>query len=138
MSESTSQLIVRFLEPDEYWRIAPLFEAEKAAMPDPKFSRVIVSMDGERVAGLMVAQMVLHVEPIIVDREYRGSGVWREMADTLDGYLTTCGVAGAYTQPVLDSTRHMCEASGFVEMKYPLYCKIYNKNIDKLVLENVN
>lgn len=89
-------------------------------------------MDGERVAGLMVAQMVLHVEPIIVDREYRGSGVWREMADTLDGYLTTCGVAGAYTQPVLDSTRHMCEMMGFREVEQPLYLKLYNPELEKL------
>lgn len=124
-------LVVRFLEPDELWRIAPLFESEKAPLPDPNFSRVLVAMDGEKVAGMMVAQMVLHVEPIIIEREYRGTGVWREMAEVLDGYLETCGMMGAYAQPVHESTKHMCEQMGYTEMEHPLYLKIYDKVFKK-------
>ncbi len=122
---------VRFLDPDEYWRIAPLFETEAAPVPDPNFSKVLVALDGEKVAGLMVAQMVLHVEPIIIEREYRGTGVWRDMAEMMDGYLETCGMVGAYAQPVHESTKHMCEAMGYVEMEHPLYLKIYDSNLKK-------
>lgn len=122
---------VRFLAPDEYWRIAPLFEAEAAPLPDPNFSKVLVALDGEKVAGLMVAQMVLHVEPIIIEREYRGTGVWRDMAEMMDGYLEACGMMGAYAQPVHESTKHMCEALGYIEMQHPLYLKIYDKNLKK-------
>jgi len=124
-------LVVRFLEPDEYWRIAPLFEQEKAPVPDPGFSKVLVAMDGEKVAGMMVAQMVLHVEPIIIEREYRGTGVWREMAEVLDGYLETCGMMGAYAQPVHESTKHMAEQMGYVEMKHPLFLKLYQTGLAK-------
>lgn len=126
------ELVVRFLEPDEYWRIESFFADEKAVMPDPRFSKVLVAMDGDRVAGLMVAQMVLHVEPIIIDRAYRGTGVWKEMASMLDGYLYNVGVAGAYAQPIHDSTRHMCEQMGFREMENRLYMKIYAPELLKL------
>jgi hypothetical protein len=123
--------VVRFLEPHEMHLIAPLFEKEEAPLPDPNFSKVLVAMDGDKVAGLMVAQMVLHVEPIIIEREYRGTGVWREMAEMLDGYLETCGMMGAYAQPVHESTKHMCEQMGYVEMQHPLFLKIYNSNVKK-------
>ena len=123
---------VRFLEPEEFHLIAPLFEAEKAAMPDPRFGKVLVAMDGDRIAGLMAAQMVLHVEPIIIGRDYRGSGIWKELAETMDGYLEACGVAGAYTQPVLDSTRHMCEMLGYKEVEQPLYLKLYDPELDRM------
>lgn len=117
---------VRFLEPDEWWRIAPLFESESAPLPDARFSRVIVAMDGDTVAGVMVAQMVLHVEPIIVKREYRSRGVWQGMAEMMDGYLSSVGVAGAYAQPVHDSTKHMAKQMGYVEMEHALWLKIYD------------
>ena len=123
---------IKFLEPDEYHLIAPLFEAEKAAMPDPHFGRVLVALDGDRVAGLMVAQMVLHVEPIIINREYRGTGVWKELAETMDGYLTACGVAGAYTQPIFESTKHMAEMMGYHEVEQPLYLKMYDPELDRM------
>jgi len=124
-------LVIRFLKPDEYWRIESAFKTERAPVPDPNFSRVLVAMDGDKVAGLMVAQMVLHVEPIIIEREYRGTGIWREMSEVLDGYLETCGMFGAYAQPVHESTKHMAEQMGYTEMEHPLFLKIYQPNIDK-------
>lgn len=100
-------------------------------MPDPLFSKVLVALDGEKIAGIMVAQMALHVEPIIIEKEYRGTGVWKEMAEMLDGYLSGTGIAGAYAQPVHASTKHMCEALGFTEMEHSLYLKIYRSDLLK-------
>lgn len=122
-------LDVRFLEPHEFWRIAPLFEAEGAPLPDPNYGRVVVAMDGLKVVGVIVAQMVLHVEPIIVDKEYRGRGVWQGMAEMMDGYLSAVGVAGAYAQPVHESTKHMCEQMGYKEMEHSLWLKIYRPDV---------
>jgi hypothetical protein len=124
-------LEVRFLEPEEYGKIAHLFTEEQAAMPDPRFSKVLVALDGEHVAGIMVAQMALHVEPIIIEKDYRGTGIWKEMAEMLDGYLSGTGIAGAYAQPVHASTKHMCEQMGFSEMKNSLWLKIYSPELKK-------
>ncbi len=129
--------VVRFLNPDEFDLVVPLFAAEGAPVPDPNFSKVLVALDGDKVAGVMVAQMVLHVEPIIIGQEYRKTGVWREMAETMDGYLEACGMMGAYAQPVHESTKHMCEAMGYVEMEHPLFLKIYDSNIRKAFPEGV-
>lgn len=124
-------LEVRFLEPNEYEKIAHLFIEEQAAMPDPQFSKVLVALDGEHVAGIMVAQMALHVEPIIIEKDYRGTGIWKEMAEMLDGYLSGTGIAGAYAQPVHASTKHMTEQMGFVEMEHSLWLKVYDPNLKK-------
>lgn len=131
-------LVVRFLEPDEYWRIAPLFEQEKAPIPDPGFSKVLVAMDGEKVAGIIVAQLALHVEPIIIEKEYRKTGVWKDMAEVMDGYIAGSGIAGAYAQPVHPSTRHMCEALGFRELEHSLWLKIYSPELLKYFPEGLD
>lgn len=131
MGDMEMGLEVRFLEPDEYGKIGHLFTEEQAAMPDPLFSKVLVALDGEKIAGIMVAQMALHVEPIIIEKEYRGTGVWKEMADMLDGYLSGTGIAGAYAQPVHASTKHMCEQMGYTEMEHSLYLKIYQPHLLK-------
>jgi hypothetical protein len=131
-------LEVRFLEPEEYGKIAHLFTEEQAAMPDPQFSKVLVALDGEHVVGIMVAQMALHVEPIIIEKDYRGTGVWKEMAEMLDGYLSGTGIAGAYAQPVHPSTKHMTEQMGFVEMENALWLKVYDPELKKYFPEGKN
>ncbi len=122
---------VRFLAPDEYWRIDPLFDREGTPRLDPNFSKVVVALDGDRVAGIMVMQMVLHVEPIVIEPEYRKQGLWRPMAEMVDGYLSVSGAAGAYAQPIHESTKHMCREWGFEELANNLFCKLYQPGFAK-------
>lgn len=118
-------ITTRFLEPDEYHLIDHFFDRERAPRLDPNFSKVIASFDRGRVVAIVCTQMVIHIEPIIIEPEYRGRGLWKEMAEMMDGYLMASGVVGAYAQPLHDSTKHMCEEAGFVEMPHSLYSKTY-------------
>lgn len=126
-------ITTRFLEPDEYHLIDHFFDNEGAPRLDPNFSKVIASFDGDVVVGIMCLQMVLHIEPIIIDPAYRGQHLWKDMAEMADGYLIASGAVGAYAQPLHESTKHMCREAGFTEMPHSLYVKIYQPDLLSMV-----
>lgn len=124
---------IRLLKPHEYHLIDHFFDREGVPRLDPNFSKVVVAIDGDKVAGIMAAQMVLHVEPIIIEPEYRKQGIWKPMTEMLDGYLQATGVPGVYAQPLHPSTIHMCETLGFKEMENKLFLKVYAPGVETLV-----
>lgn len=132
---------VRFLEPDEYHLIDDFFDREKCPRLDPQWSKVIAAIDSDstRVIGIMCLQLVAHAEPIIIDPAYRGNGVWREMAEVLDGYLTEMArqgaIAGIYNQPTHEMAEHLCEEMGMIRCEHPLWMKIYNPEYRDLIPE---
>jgi len=128
---------IKFLGPDEYYLIDHFFDEEKVPRLDPNFSKVVAAIDTAkgRVVGIMCLQLVAHAEPIIIDAEYRQQGVWWDMAQMMNGYVSSMGLPGLYTQPTHDAARHMCEKIGFVEVEHPLYVKIYDNRFDGLVPE---
>ena len=129
---------VRFLKESEYPLINHFFDAEGCPRLDPGFSKIVAGFiqgeDGEeRVVGIMVLQMVVHAEPIIILPEFQGKGLWREMAEMLDGYMMALQLPGAYTQPMREETKAMCEKMGYRECEFPLWVKLYNEEFQALV-----
>jgi len=126
---------IRFLEDDEYYLLDEIYDGEGVARLDPNFSRVVAAIKDGKVIGIMVMQMVLHTEPIIIKEEWQGKGLWRDMAEMLDGYLTAIGIPGAYTQPMRDETKAIAGKMGYTESEHPLWVKIYNHDFRRLVPE---
>jgi GNAT superfamily N-acetyltransferase len=119
-------LRTRVLEPQEYYLVEPLIE-EGATPLDPDYSRVIASIDQDsgKVVGFVALQLVLHAEPIVLAPEFRKQGLWRELAEFADGYISTLGVQAVYNQPTHDTARHIAEEIGYVKSDNPLYVKYY-------------
>jgi len=128
-------ITVRFLDPSEYPLIDRFFDEEGVPRLDPAWSKVVAAFDTSigQVVGIMVLQLVAHAEPIIIDPAYRGEGIWRPMAEMMDGYAEFVCIPGLYTQPTNPAAHAICEKMGFEEREYPLFCKIYDKNIKGLM-----
>lgn len=128
-------ITVRFLDPGEYPLIDRFFDEEKVPRLDPLWSKVVAAFDTitGQVVGIMVLQLVGHAEPIIIDPAYRGEGIWRPMAEMMDGYAEFVCIPGLYTQPTNPAARAICEKMGFEERDHPLWCKIYDQNLAGLM-----
>lgn len=123
---------IRFLEKNEWALIAPLFEAQGAPVPCPEWAKVLVALEGGKVVGLLAIQLVPHVEPIIIDRAWQGTGLAKEMSEMVDGYMAAVGVAGAYTQPMREGARRIARAFGYEQCEAPLFAKIYRPGLERL------
>lgn len=128
-------ITVRFLNPDEYSLIDRFFDDEKVPRLDPVWSKVVAAFDTttDQVVGIMVLQLVAHAEPIIIDPVYRGEGIWRPMAEMMDGYAEFVCIPGLYTQPTGEAAKAICRKMGFEEREHPLWCKLYSQNIEGLM-----
>lgn len=124
-------LRTRPLDPEEWYLLEPLLEPGATPM-DPQFCRVVASIDQDsgKVVGFIALQMVLHAEPIIIAEELRGEGLWKELAEYTDGYISTLGVNGVYNQPTNEAARHIAEEMGYVQADHPLFVKYYNQGED--------
>jgi hypothetical protein len=123
---------VRFLEPREYPLADKFFDREGIPRLDPNWSKIgaAIDLDTGRIVGAICLQLVAHVEPIIIAKAYRGSGLWREMAEIMDGYLSTMArqgaIAGVYAQPTHQVAEHLCQEMGMSPCEHNLWVKIYN------------
>ena len=123
-----------FIDPDQFYLVDDFCDSEGMLRLNPHTSRVVASIDTEigKVVGIMVLQLVAHAEPIWIKEDYQGKGIWRDMADMMDGYLYQMAeqgvLGGVYTQPTRDETKVLCEKMGYYEAKHPLYVKMYNTN----------
>ncbi len=132
------KIVTRLLEPEEYHRIDHYFDQEGVPRLDPEWSKVFVSIDEDldKIAGVMCLQLVPHVEPIIIDPEYRGQGIWRDLAEMMDGYVGAVGLTGAYCQPVNPKSQAIASKMGYEECVFPLYRKLYDKSYEGLRLSD--
>jgi hypothetical protein len=120
-------MTVRPLEPNELHLIEPLIEDGSPPI-DPEWAQIIASFDDEgKIVGFVALQLVLHAEPIVIAKELRKKGHWRELVEYVDGYLYGIGAAQVYTQPLHPNTEHICRETGYVKAKKPLYIKDYRK-----------
>ena len=122
---------IRFLSPEEYPMLNEFFQRENCPPLDPMFSRVVAAVDNGKVVGAMCLHLVAHAEPIWIDQAYQGTGLWKDLTDKMDGYLTELGRQGAlygvYTQPTREETKYICQQMGYVESPHPLWVKHYNQ-----------
>lgn len=126
---------VVFLEPEQWYLLDSFCDREGIPRLDPAWARVVaaIDLDSTQIVGIMTLQLVAHAEPIWISQAYQGNGLWREMADTLNGYLQEMANQGAlkgiYTQPTSEETRAICRKMGFYEAENPLFIKEYQPQL---------
>lgn len=78
-----STLVATWLPPDGYSVLEKQFAEWGVPVPDPSLSSIAVVIDSEtnELAGFIVAQSVVHLEPLFVDPRYRTDDVLRLLID---------------------------------------------------------
>lgn len=122
-----ADLIYKFLSPEEFYLLDEFFDREGVPRLDPTFAKVAAAIDPEKgkVVGFVTLQLVAHAEPIIIEEEYRGQGVWRQICRMIDEYATLSGVPGVFTQPNSEQTKHMAAEMGCVPCGTELWAKVF-------------
>lgn len=132
------------LDPEQYYLLEEFCEAEGIPMFNPEWSRVVaaIDMDTEKVVGIVVAQMQTHTEPIWIDKNYQGQGLWEIMVESMEGYLDMlAGYSGTpiavYNQPTNAAAERIVRMRGYTKCEKPLYTKVYNgEKLSKLLTES--
>lgn len=130
---SMKNISVRLLREEEYPLIEDFCQDENIPMLSPDFSKVVAAIDNEteKVVGIMVAQMQLHVEPIWVKKGYRNGKISKKMCETLEEYLDVLAAASGHNievwcQPTNVAVEKICIRHGYEKCEKPLYSTIYN------------
>jgi hypothetical protein len=129
----TDNVVIRLLDPEQYYLLEEFCEKEGIPMLSPDWSKVVaaIDMETEKVIGIVVCQMQLHMEPVWIQREYQGKGVWELMADAMEGYLkflawTTGETISVWNQPTNPAAVRICRMRGYVESERSLWYKQYD------------
>lgn len=128
-----NNIIIKMLDPEQYYLLEEFCEKENIPMLNPEFSKVVAAIDteAEKIVGVVVAQMQAHLEPIWIQKEYQGNGLWEMMGDAMEGYLHMLAFSsdtelGVYSQPTNAAAERICRMRGFTKSDKPLYIKVYN------------
>lgn len=109
----------RFLEASEWERLTPVCKN----IPNPNFSRVaIAETDTGELAGYLMLQMVMHMEPLYVSRKFRGAvrinRLYKKLCE-----LIPAGVSFySFSLPGHISER-IAAVGGFLRMPYNIWRK---------------
>jgi len=113
-------LTYRLLEPWEWNRIVELLPDKSDRIPNPGLSTCAVAQDGDKIVGFLFAQYVVHVEPLWVDKDYRGEGLperlWEAVAPRLKGAVVYAFSPNGLIAKLLD---HL----GFEKLSWETYSK---------------
>lgn len=87
-------------------------------------SRIRLAERNGRIVGVYCLQHVPHVEPLLVDRAERGTGVAEQLADDMQEFLTEAHARGFMAICEHPVAAKMCEARGMVKVPYPVYVSV--------------
>lgn len=121
------------LDPEQYYLLEEFCANQNIPMLNPEWSKVVAAIDTEagKVVGIVVCQMQLHMEPIWIQKEYQGKGIWEMMADVMEGYLGALAFGSGekisvWNQPTNAAAERICRLRGYVQGQRPLWYKVYD------------
>lgn len=123
MSEEKVQY--RWLMPEEYEALAPVFAEHGGDIPDPNYSFVYTAWQGDELVGFHVLQYVPHAEPMWIKPEARGRVSWREFQRAIEALFDKEQGGYYYIFPGDERVAKMCARGGMEEV--PL--KAWRKDI---------
>jgi hypothetical protein len=128
-----NNVIIKMLDPEQYYLLEEFCARENIPMLNPDWSKVVAAIDSEtgKVVGIVVCQMQLHMEPIWIQKEFQGKGIWELMADAMEGYLHMLAWASGekisvWNQPTNVAAERICRLRGYVKGERPLWYKVYD------------
>lgn len=110
----------RELRKDEWDRLAGILSAEfDQQLPDPSSSLIVVAEDGGEIVGLLVAQLLLHTEPLWVRPSHRGKIIIPHLVECLRRLIPDAGYAFATTTN--GKVSRLLERLGFKRQEFVTY-----------------
>lgn len=139
----TDNVTIKILNPEEYYILEEFCERENIPMLNPEWSKVVAAIDTEteKVVGIVVCQMQVHTEPIWIQKEYQGKGLWELMVDAMELYLETRAWGSGeklavWNQPTNAAAERICRLRGYVQGERPLWYKVYDGSTLGRILES--
>jgi hypothetical protein len=108
----------RYLTPDEYESLRPIFEENGGDLPDSQLSAIYAAFDDERIVGFQVLQYVPHAEPRWVAEDYRGRVSWREFQKGVEDLFDKSQGGSYYVFPSDARISKLCKRGGMVECEF--------------------
>ena len=112
----------RFLEEEEWEKLQGVVFGNDKWIPHPKTSSVFVAEDADKkIVGFLVAQLMIHVEPMWVEDAKRGGPIaftlWQGMID----FLKSSGVKAFQTMASDEKIGNYLERLGLKKLPYIPY-----------------
>jgi hypothetical protein len=107
MSETT----YRILPPEEWFKIAPIFEAEHVPLPTIGLATIAAAEIGDQVVGFCVLQVQPHMEPLWIDEKHRAHVNYRRFQEMLEPKIPAGMQVFAFTGD--HRTAALAEMAGF-------------------------
>jgi hypothetical protein len=108
----------RYLAPEEYESLRPVFEANDGDLPDPQMSAIHAAFDGDEIVGFHVLQYVPHAEPMWIKDTHRGKVNWREFQRGVEKLFDKARGGSYYIFPSDERVAKMCKRGGMVECEF--------------------
>lgn len=128
-----NNIVIKMADPELYYLIDEFCDEKDIPRLNPEWSKCVVAIDTktEKVVGLVAVQMMTHTEPMIIDPQYQGKGLWEQMSEAMEGYLDMLAGSsgfpiGVYNQPTNAAAERICRLRGYEKSDKPLYYKIYD------------
>jgi hypothetical protein len=128
-----NNIIVKTLDPEQYYLLEEFCKEEGIEAPSPEFSWVEAAIDTNtgKIVGIVVTQMLIHTEPIWIKKEYQGKGLKEVLMDKMEGRLDASAISlgkpiHVYNQPTNAAAERICKQRGYTKCEIPLYTKIYS------------
>jgi hypothetical protein len=127
-----NNIIIRMLDPEQYYLLEEFCQREGIDAPSPEFSWVVAAIDTEigKIVGIVVAQMLIHCEPIWLQKDVQGKGLKEKMMDMLELKLDEASVLKnvpihTYVEPTNPAAEKICKKRGFVQSERKFWTKFY-------------
>jgi hypothetical protein len=120
----------KWLDNDAISALDPIMFARNLPALNRATTRVRAAYDGDTLVGFLVLQLMPHLEPLYVDRAYRGEGDARcgIIANQLIGDMLTfvgaCGIRGFICIADNPIVERMCVDYGLMQITSPVFIKL--------------
>ena len=116
----------RFLNAEEYPILNRLFEIQGLGpVPNPKISAIAVAQDDKGVIkGVLVMQMVPHIEPLWIDESARGGVNTGRLIHMTENCVKELGCkVFVTTESPIENVNRLCDITGMTKIAGGVYVK---------------
>jgi len=122
MIQEEQKVVLRFLEPNEFYKLEGVYKEHDDALPSPELSSILVAeLEDETIIGFCAVQLNPFITMWIQD-EYRHNGIWKELVEGVQ-QLPIVMKAKTYIVASRIETVAMCQMLGLRLIDKPVFVK---------------
>lgn len=122
-----SEIIYRFLKPDEYHMVEGIFRDFGAKIPLPNLSMIAVAEE-DGAMSFYAFQLLPHAEPMFIHPKHRGTKVWIKLASMIKPLSE---VRPTFIVAESKESEAMCKAMGMKKVNYPVYITVNKESTEE-------